>query len=138
MKKEMNNKGFSLVELIIVIAIMAVLMGVLAPQYLKYVRSSKVSTDITNADNIATAINAEIADGNKSNVKIATATPTAGGGTVKLVDDGTGRVVYLPDSKLTPGAKWTLTYDDKNGVTKIELELGGVPTEIWPNAKDYK
>ncbi|HKM34419.1 MAG TPA: prepilin-type N-terminal cleavage/methylation domain-containing protein, partial [Lachnospiraceae bacterium] len=28
----MNNKGFSLVELIIVIAIMAVLVGILAPQ----------------------------------------------------------------------------------------------------------
>lgn len=138
MKKEMNNKGFSLVELIIVIAIMAVLMGVLAPQYLKYVRSSKVSTDITNADNIATAVNAEIADGNKANIQISDGVATAGGGTVKLVDDGTGRIVYLPDSKLTPGAKWTINYDDKNGVTKIQLELGGVDTEIWPNAKDYK
>lgn len=28
-----NNKGFSLVELIIVIAIMAILAGVLAPQF---------------------------------------------------------------------------------------------------------
>ena len=45
--KEMkeNNKGFSLVELIIVIAIMAVLVGVLAPQFIKYVESSKQSTD---------------------------------------------------------------------------------------------
>lgn len=33
MKKKMNNKGFSLVELIIVIAIMAVLMVVLAPSF---------------------------------------------------------------------------------------------------------
>jgi len=31
-KKQKNNKGFSLVELIVVIAIMAVLVGVLAPQ----------------------------------------------------------------------------------------------------------
>ena len=31
MKKKMNNKGFSLVELIVVIAMMAVLIGVLAP-----------------------------------------------------------------------------------------------------------
>ncbi|MCM1143504.1 MAG: prepilin-type N-terminal cleavage/methylation domain-containing protein, partial [Lachnoclostridium sp.] len=37
MKKEMNNKGFSLVELIIVIAIMVILVAVLAPQYLRYV-----------------------------------------------------------------------------------------------------
>lgn len=45
---KLNNKGFSLVELIIVIAIMAVLIGVLAPQYLKYVERSRVSTDLDN------------------------------------------------------------------------------------------
>lgn len=49
-EKKLNNKGFSLVELIIVIAIMAVLIGVLAPQYLRYVERSRVSTD---RDNIA-------------------------------------------------------------------------------------
>lgn len=46
MKKKMNNKGFSLVELIIVIAIMVILVAVLAPQYLKYVEKSRVSTDV--------------------------------------------------------------------------------------------
>lgn len=45
MKKEMNNKGFSLVELIIVVAIMAVLIGVLAPAYLQYVEKSKRTKD---------------------------------------------------------------------------------------------
>lgn len=45
MKKKMNNKGFSLVELIIVIAIMVILVAVLAPQYLRYVEKSRVATD---------------------------------------------------------------------------------------------
>lgn len=40
-----NNKGFSLVELIIVIAIMAALIGLLAPQYIKYVEKSHSAKD---------------------------------------------------------------------------------------------
>lgn len=57
--KKMNNKGFSLVELIIVIAIMAVLMGVLAPQLLKYVEDSRAQTDLTAMSEVENA--AEIA-----------------------------------------------------------------------------
>ena len=54
--KKMNNTGFSLVELIIVIAIMAILIVVLAPQYLKYVEKSRNSTDLQNAVEIVTAL----------------------------------------------------------------------------------
>ena len=55
-EKKLNNKGFSLVELIIVIAIMAVLIGVLAPQYLKYVEKSRESSDLDNYTSILSAI----------------------------------------------------------------------------------
>lgn len=55
-EKKLNNKGFSLVELIIVIAIMAVLIGVLAPQYLKYVDKSRESADLDNYQTIVSAL----------------------------------------------------------------------------------
>ncbi len=57
-----NNKGFSLVELIIVIAIMVVLIGLLAPQFVKYVEKSKESTDVQNLDSIVTVCQAYMAD----------------------------------------------------------------------------
>lgn len=60
--KKMNNKGFSLVELIIVIAIMAILIVVLAPQYLKYVEKSRNSTDVSNATEMVTAMQVYAAD----------------------------------------------------------------------------
>ena len=62
MEKKMNNKGFSLVELIVVIAIMAVLVGVLAPQFIKYVEKSRESTDLTNLDSIKTVVESYFAD----------------------------------------------------------------------------
>jgi type IV pilus assembly protein PilA len=60
--KKTNNKGFSLVELIIVIAIMAVLIGVLAPQFIKYVERSRESTDLQNIEEVKTAVETYVAD----------------------------------------------------------------------------
>ncbi len=59
-----RDEGFSLVELIIVIAIMAVLIAVLAPVYLKYVERSKLATDQQIVSAVHEAIAVAIADEN--------------------------------------------------------------------------
>ena len=58
--KKMNNKGFSLIELIIVIAIMAVLVAVIAPNLTSYLGNSKKKTDNSNADTLESIINAQL------------------------------------------------------------------------------
>ncbi len=57
-----NNKGFSLVELIIVIAIMAILVGVMAPQLIKYIEKTNVSSDTQLADTVKSAITTAMLD----------------------------------------------------------------------------
>lgn len=50
-----NNKGFSLVELIIVIAIMAILVGVVGTQVIPYINKSKESKDFQIVSSYGTA-----------------------------------------------------------------------------------
>jgi prepilin-type N-terminal cleavage/methylation domain-containing protein len=97
MKKEMNNKGFSLVELIIVVAIMAVLIGVLAPAYLQYVEKSKKTKDcqavgsIMDACEIVASDVAVVWDANEAiNIK-------ASKGAVSYTNGSTEACTKLPD-----------------------------------------
>lgn len=60
--KRTKNSGFSLVELIIVVAIMAVLTAVLAPTYIKYVEKTRAVKDEEYADNIRRTCEAVVSD----------------------------------------------------------------------------
>lgn len=61
-KHRLGNKGFSLVELIIVIAIMAILIAVLAPMFIRYVERSRQSNDISTVGAIMRALESAAAD----------------------------------------------------------------------------
>lgn len=60
--KKLNNKGFSLVELIIVIAIMAILVGVMAPSLMRYIEKSRYSADAQIVDSAYSALKYAMAD----------------------------------------------------------------------------
>ncbi len=116
MKK--NNKGFSLVELIIVIAIMAILAGALAPALIKYINKSRRSTDIQNADTLRTSVqtamsNPDAVDAISGNTTSFTSTDITNGG-----DD------FLNEVKSVVGtSKLTTKYKDKGCAFKINVDL---------------
>ena len=52
MRKNKNNSGFSLIELIVVVAMMAVLVGILAPKYITHVENARTQTCAWNMDGV--------------------------------------------------------------------------------------
>jgi len=58
-----KNKGFTLIEMIVVVAIIAILVSIAVPQALNQINKAKVSADLANARNIAMAIQQYVADG---------------------------------------------------------------------------
>ncbi|MCM1088516.1 MAG: prepilin-type N-terminal cleavage/methylation domain-containing protein [Muribaculaceae bacterium] len=141
MKKEMNNKGFSLVELIIVIAIMVILVAVLAPQYLKYVEKSRVSTDVQTTVELINSLQvlASDPDVTLSTTETYTVTNgTAGSDTITISGDLANQLTtagMLAASDMTAsGSNFTLNSTYQSSVytsTAITLTLSYSSNNIW-------
>lgn len=61
-KHALNNNGFSLVELIIVVAIMAILAGAIVPSIIRYMDRAREGRFVSDAKNILTDAQADYMD----------------------------------------------------------------------------
>lgn len=140
-RKKKDNKGFTLVELVIVIAILAILVGILAPQYTKYVEKSKKSVDVNNMEELVKAVEVYLIDTatkdsltaengvvlklDKDGVTVGGKTPS--GTDNKLFFDAFNEYVKNWDSIVLKGKHWKdnfisvkVGFDAQGGVTLSE------------------
>ena len=141
MKK--NNKGFSLVELIVVIAIMAVLVGVLAPALLRYVEKSRYQKDVSAIGEVVNAIEVACADETIANYvkgqstapsfSFAAGTKTEINGTDVLSKELilTIKEVTLSSATITNPVVITVSIDN-NGIPSITVTGGVADSATYP------
>lgn len=137
-----NNKGFSLVELIVVILIMAIIAVALAPQVMKWVGKSGENTDENNSATIKasvqTAVADFVADGNKLTGTYVYKIPAAGGAvTLNSGDTTTGNLLLTkiqevigngPATKSTTNG-FTITITSTSAVNaSVTVTYGSTPT----------
>ncbi len=101
-----NNKGFSLVELIIVIAIMVALVAVMAPAFIKYVQKSRDAVIYDAADSALSVAKAEFTSGNLT-----------GSGVIRIAADEEGNLSITFEEN---SSGQTLNYVSETGVEGVE------------------
>lgn len=89
MKKFGSKSGFTLVELIVVIAILGILAGIAVPAYSGYIKKANQATDYTQLDAIKTAAvfaytDKHVNDTNFKDVTKIVVTPATKGSTVTI------------------------------------------------------
>lgn len=136
MEKKMNNKGFSLVELIIVVAIMAVLIGVLAPAYLQYVEKSKRTSDCSAIGSIMDAMEILAADPavtwSKDQTATAAISATADvtyGGTATNIGTKLNEIVPKEDARITGSWSDITVTGTKTSTGTVNFTISGTITK---------
>lgn len=146
-----KTKGFTLVELIVVIAIIAILAAILVPSMLGYIRNSKFTKADANAKNIHTAATAAVAqayvDGALGNNNSGNTGVTPVGNGLAISTDGnytitgltvnTGHDAVSIKDEIGAGMKGNaLVWIDTStfAVTGAAWSEGTISSQTWPTS----
>ncbi|MDD7642471.1 MAG: type II secretion system protein [bacterium] len=138
-KKKDNNKGFTLVELIVVLVILAILAAILVPALLGYIDRAKQQQIVLNAKSCYTAAQAEMSSMYAKNVSpsaissdpykkniidtadVPNCTALSVGTAKSATDHAAYTVTYIAYSETTGGKTKTIYFDGTSWVETAPL-----------------
>lgn len=147
-----KNKGFSMVELMIAIAIIAILAGAIAPTLVKYVKRARRVKDVQFAKEIQEAVDRAIieteAGTSVSSFNWQYTSAVAWNKDSKVSDDPENVLQYafkelgrMPECNTNRDWFWIVQFDPDDGkVSKVLLApsiMGKEKYELWPNSEDF-
>jgi prepilin-type N-terminal cleavage/methylation domain-containing protein len=146
MVKMRNKKGFTLMELLIVVAIIAILVAVSIPIFTSQLEKAREQTDIANmraAKSLAVAT--YLTGGTATNVTLASGATNVEGGFTANYDAANGVLVTTTPTTYGKGTAADGGCDDYMGYTKATAASGGyiiitvakdgTVTEKWSTVK---
>ena len=92
MSKKYNSRGFTLIEMLVVIAIIAVLVAIIIPTVTSSTTKAQAATDAANLRSMLATLNVDVLNGEKTVEEVISTTPH-------------------PASKMDPDAALTVVYD---------------------------
>ena len=126
MMKKSNKKGFTLVELIVVIAIMAILAAVLVPTVTSKIKQANESSANSEASSYANSIKTDII-ALQSNITSNLDLLTKGADATDAVNVGTTAAPIY--AKLSVASKDNTSFTIADGKFKVSTKVGGVTVE---------
>ena len=142
-RQNKKKKGFTLIELIIVIAIIAILAAIAIPNFLSIQRKARVKADIASAKTIYDATSALIAEGKI----VPGSTDFANLDSVTPIDDKTNKDIVdlqgylqtIPTPKSVDNSKFAISITKSESKPEIEVYIKpteGNAIELYPETQN--
>lgn len=131
--KKINRKGFTIVELVIVIAVIAILSAVLIPTFSSLIRKANISSDKNLAKNLNTALAMGEVDGKLETFNDVIVTLKEAGFIVANLNPTTSDYYFVWEKEsnqilLVDSANWSIVFQSKE---IINAEHGTIAGGTW-------